>query len=109
MSINKIIKQAIEPIIPVCVPEFYGGDDDVYTTFNISTIGDDFGDDAPAHEVNFVQVHLFAPFGFNTVDCRKKIKRALFDAGLTWPSVEDATDGDGQHFVFEGEIATGVE
>lgn len=109
MSINQIIKQAVEPVVPICVPVLYDGNEEVYTTFDVNTIGADFGDDAPAHEINLVQVHLFAPFGVNTIDIRRKIKRALFDAGMTWPVEEDATDEDGQHFVFECELATAVE
>lgn len=74
-----------------------------YYTFSCNSLGDDFGDDAPGCERNLVQVHLFAPLNHNCMQQVKKTKQALFAAGFTWPSVTDATDQDGQHYVFECE------
>lgn len=39
----------------------------------------------------------------NTVETRKAVKRALFAAGFGWPSMTDASDKLGQHYVFECE------
>ena len=80
-----------------------------YYTFSCDSIGDDFGDDAPGHERWLVSVHYFAPLGVNCNRRVKETKEALFRAGFTWPEFTDATDQDGQHFVFTCEAAEGVE
>ena len=80
-----------------------------YYTFTCTSFGDDFGDDAPGHERWLVSVHFFAPLGENWNGRVRATKEALFAAGFTWPEFTDATDQDGQHFVFECEAAEGVE
>jgi H2-forming N5,N10-methylenetetrahydromethanopterin dehydrogenase-like enzyme len=68
----------------------------------------DYGDDDPAHEVFMISVHLFAPLGKDTVKMRQEIKRRLHEAGTTWPTCTNASDKEGQHHVFECEIAQEV-
>ena len=80
-----------------------------YYTFVCNSFGDDFGDDRPGHERWLVSVHFFAPLGRNWNQRARETKRALFEAGFTWPRFTDATDQDGQHFVFECETAEAVE
>lgn len=81
-----------------------------YYTFSCSSFGADFGDDEPGHERWLVTVHYFAPLYNEDVPGRvKKTKRALYRAGFTWPSTVDASDQEGQHVVFECEIAEEVE
>ncbi|WP_418972628.1 hypothetical protein [Allofournierella sp.] len=104
MSINSDLRAALEPIAPA-FQDVYTGPQKTYIVFNYNSIPADFGDDAPAHERFFVQAHLYAPAGVNTLRQRKKIKAALLGAGLTWPSYTNASDKDGQHHVFECETA----
>lgn len=80
-----------------------------YYTFSCNSLGDDFGDDVPGCERCLVSVHLFAPLNENCIRRVRKTKRALFAAGFTWPEVVDATDQDGQHYVFECEGIQAVE
>ena len=80
-----------------------------YYTFVCKSFGGDFGDDSPGHERWLVTVHFFAPLGQNWNKRVKETKRILFQAGFTWPRFTDATDQYGQHFVFECEMAEGVE
>ena len=82
---------------------------DIYFTFNYNTLPLGFADDAPHYEGYLVQVHFFAPLDMNVSKLKQKIKRALLDAGFTWPSTTDASDEDGRHIVFECEIAEGVD
>lgn len=78
-----------------------------YYTFQCSSYGADFGDDAPGCEWWAVTVHYFAPHCNEDVPGRiRATKQALFDAGFTWPSCVDAGDQDGQHRVFECEIVS---
>lgn len=110
MSINSTLKAALAPVAPV-EADTYEGDKAVYITFGYNSIPDDFGDDEPAHERFLVTVHLYAPTGYNTLAQRRAIKRALSDAGTTWPSMVNTSDKDGQHLAFECELvaAAGVE
>lgn len=88
-----------------------------YFTFNCATVPADFGDDAPGHELYLVQVHLFAPLNVNITALKRQVKRALYAAGFTWPSLTDATGSlsrrdrpEERHIVFECEIsAEGAE
>lgn len=80
-----------------------------YYTFVCNSFGDDFGDDMPGHERWLIQVHFFAPLGENWNPRKRATKLALFQSGFTWPQFTDATDQNGQHFVFECETAEAVE
>lgn len=79
-----------------------------YYTFVVQSLGDAYGDDEPGCERWLVQVHLFAPLAENCILRAAQTKKALLRAGFTWPSMVDATDQDGQHYVFECETAAGV-
>ena len=110
MSINSLLKAALEPIVPT-EADTYEGKQGTYITFDYQSIPDDWGDDEPGCERFLIPVHLFAPTGADTVQTRRTIKRVLVAAGTTWPSMVNASDKDGQHLVLECEIvqATGVE
>ncbi len=115
MSLNERIIGALLPLgIPVA-PGVYTGEEKTYLTFNYATVGADYGDDEPQHELALVQVHLFCPVTANNVATRRRIKRLLRDAGFTWPSVEDAgVEGREKasrstHLVFECRWAGGLE
>ena len=77
--------------------------------FNHNTFGDDYGNNVPQHERALIQVHLFCPHEFNSVSSRKSIKMALLGAGFTYPNMTDASDKEGQHWVFECQSAEGVD
>ena len=107
MSINATLKAALDPIAPA-EADVYEGKAKTYIVFGYNSIPADFGDNEPSHERFLVQVHLFAPAGENTLSRRRRIKKALAAAGATWPSYTNASDKDGQHHVFECEIAEAV-
>ena len=44
----------------------------------------------------------------DTIEKRRAIKKALAAAGTTWPSYTNASDKEGQHHVFECQLARGV-
>lgn len=109
MSVEARVKAALDVFgDPVEKSVLYaaGGEHSArYYTFSCESVGDDFGDDEPGCERWLVSVHLFAPLAENCVRRAKETKRALFAAGFTWPRYTDATDQDGQHYVFECETA----
>lgn len=80
-----------------------------YYTFSCSSAGADFGDDEPGCELWQVNVHFFAPLRGNISRRVKATKKALFQAGFTWPHAVGASDQEGQHIVFECEIAEEVD
>ena len=111
--VEKRLKDALLPFgDPVEKSFLYAAADDLprqYYTFSASSRGDDFGDDVPGCEVWQVSVHFFAPLEGDFSQRRQQTKRALHRAGFTWPRCIDAGDQDGQHLVFECEIAEGVD
>lgn len=109
MSINQKIITTLSGFGDPVSPGIYQGTEERYFTFNFSTIGTDFGDDAPQQEKYLVQVHFFCSLSFNSVGRAKQIKKSLFQNGFTWPTMANASDQDGQHLVFECEAAEGVE
>lgn len=109
MSIEQRIRTALASLGYKIYPGNYDGADEVYFVFNHNTFPDDFGSNAPQHERALIQVHLFCPHDFNSVRTRKSVKVALLGAGFTYPSMTDASDKDGQHWVFEADVAEGVE
>jgi hypothetical protein len=104
MSINETLRAVLEPIAPA-EADVYEGKKEVYITFNYGTNPDNFGDDEPEHERVSVQVHLYAPLGYDITKKRRAVKKALASVSDTWPTYTNATDKDGQHHVFESEIA----
>ena len=107
MSLNTIIRSAIAPIVPECVPDQYTGTATEYCTFNYSEIPDAFGDESPEAIRYLVQLHYFLPAGANPYAKKKQLKNALMNAGFTYPSVTNASDSDGQHYVLEVEYCDG--
>ena len=89
MSIEERLIAAVTPVVPVCVHGVYTGTEEVYCTFNLSQTPDSFGDDEP-----------------DTGDpraLRRQLRRALLEAELGAAIVEDASDADNVHLVFEFE------
>lgn len=107
MSVNSLLKAALEAVAPV-EADTYEDKKATYITIGYNSRPDDFGDDEPDHEVFSISVHLFAPTGENTIAKRRAIKKALAAAGTTWPVYTNASDKDGQHHVFECQLAQGV-
>ena len=101
MSINTVISEALSTLgLPVAF-NVYQGAEKRHIVFNYFTTPDDFGDDAPGCEIYHVQVHFYGPYGSNDAAYFRGIKKNLHDAGFTWPEMQDVSDRDGNHFVFE--------
>ena len=103
MTLNERLIEALSVLKIPIDPNEYQGKAEQYLVFNYNTIPDDFADDEPEHERYLIQVHFFCRIETNSLSCAKKIKRALFEAGMTWPEMTDASDKEGQHLVFECE------
>lgn len=108
MTLNRMLTAALSPIAPT-EADTYEGKKPVYLTFHYNTLPADFGDDMPDCERALVQVHLFAPRGWDSLKTRAQVKRAVAEALGAWPSCTNASDKTGQHFIFECETALPLE
>lgn len=100
---------AVAPHVPELSPTIYQGDADEYCTWNASEIPQAFGD-GRAHRIKYmVQVHWFLPLGRRPYAKKLALRRALAGtAGFTAPAITDASDKEGQHYVFEFEAMGGM-
>ena len=111
-SVDKRIVSALDSILPVwnVIKEKDNEEvTDSYYAFNYSTHGIGYADDDPTAELAIIQVHLIAPLNVNLTGLIKQTKRALREAGFTWPEVVDASDAWGRHKIFEFQDVEGVD
>lgn len=106
MTTDAAIKAALENILPL-YPNKYTGTELEYIVYNYSTIPEVFGDSVPHAARYLVQVHLYLPDKKNPNPLKLAISRALKEQGFTWPSITNASDGDGQHYTFECNYVNG--
>lgn len=107
MSVDSKLQTALTPLgVPVS-PNLYQGEAIEYITTNYNTLPEVFADRAPNAARYIVQVHYMLPTGKNPNSMIGQISSALWSAGFTWPSVVNAADDDGQHYVLECEYADG--
>lgn len=91
MSINETLRAVLEPIAPA-EADAYEGKKAVYITFNYHTTPINYGDDEPEQERVSVQVHLYAPLGYDITAKRRAVKKALASAGFTYPTYTNASE-----------------
>ena len=103
MSFDSRLRNKLLPIVPIAEPNMYEGDAVEYIIFYYRERGDCFGDNEPEEIILTVQVHYFLPNGENPRAKKRLIRQALFELGGTWPEITNASDKDGQHYVFEFE------
>ena len=103
MSIEERLIAAVTPVVPVCVHGVYTGTEEVYCTFNLSQTPDSFGDDEPEVLRCSGMLHLYVPATGDPRTLRRQLRRALQAAELWVTAVEDASDQDNIHLVFEFE------
>src|SRR5574344_126836 len=113
MSINSTIRAALETMVQSVNSIVNTGSETEYIVFNCTELPDELGDNEP-HAIRYlVQIHWFVPWrtesgaAINPNTKKKQIKRALLNADFTYPSTTNASDGEGQHFVFETEYCDG--
>lgn len=107
-SVYARLVAAVLPIVPVCEPAVYGGDAEAYCTYNATELPEGFGDNAPQSVRYLLQLHYFCPLMGNPLPTVRQLQRAVADADFTYPSLEDASDLDGRHYVLEFEGVSGL-
>lgn len=108
IHIEQRVKEALSPIVPIVEPNVYRGSAKEYIVFNYSTFGSTFAEGRPTATIYLLQVHHYLPTNGNPYTARQSIIDALQSIGCTWASIADATDAEGQHWVFECQYKEGV-
>ena len=104
----EILTGALSAVLPGAVfPQVYTGPLLRYAVWDYNVLPEVWAEQAPHAARYLVQVHFYLPHKENPQEAILALSRALFNAGLTWPSITDATDADGQHWVLECEYADG--
>lgn len=107
MTIEDRLTAAVTPVVATCVHGVYTGTAEIYCTYNFFSTPDCFGDDEPEAYLHAGQLHLFMPVNSDPRALKKQLLRALLDADLGPATVEDASDEDNIHLVFEFEAVGG--
>ena len=100
MNVDAAAKAAISPIFPECAPNVYEGTALEYVVWNAYTLPQVYAERRPAARYP-VQVHYYLPHGKNPTQGKLALQAALFAQGFTWPSITNASDSEGQHYVLE--------
>lgn len=108
MSFEDRLAEAVRSVIPDAEPNVYEGDSRVFATWNFNESPRLFADGKPRIRLNLVQVHVHMPRKWPWAEIKGDMEAALFRLGGTWPWIVDASDRDGEHLVFEFEIAEGM-
>ena len=105
-SSDEAINDAFSSILPL-FPNVYTGTELSYLVYNYYMIPEVFADSA-AHAARYsIQLHLYLPHKTNPNATKLSIISACVNNGFTFPSMTNASDEDGQHYVFEFEYANG--
>ncbi|MBR5094451.1 MAG: hypothetical protein IK095_05100 [Oscillospiraceae bacterium] len=87
MDLDEVVRRAVTPVVPVCLPERYDGEAREYCVFTIDERGGAFGDDAADCLRCELTLHWYLPRGTDPNSRKRGIRRALQTAGFTCPTV----------------------
>lgn len=103
--INSTLINTLKSIVPNVYPDVYTGKETEYIVFIYDIRPDNYGDDIPFHLTYDVRVHYLAPLKKDVTQKRIAIIQAISNIDFaTYPSEVNATDEDGQHFVYDFEM-----
>ena len=105
MSMDSLVREALLPLVPIVEPHSYDGEELEYITFQSTVLPEIHADGHPRALRHLLQVHWFLPRRVNPNAKKRAIAEELWAARLTYPSITDASDEEGQHYVFECEGA----
>ena len=108
-SIEKRLTDALAPIGWEIAVTVYKGAADRYLVIRHGDHPISHGDDRPGALRILVYVDIYCPLDFNPVATVNAVRRALFNAGCTYPTTEDASDDDCRHIVVECEAIGSTE
>ena len=107
-TMQEALQSACASVFPgACFPNVYTGTLLEYVVWNYDEIPAVYAERAPQASRYLCQVHLYYPHKKNPLTAIQALRWALWEAQFTWPSLTDASDGDGQHYVLECQFADG--
>lgn len=92
----------VEPIIDTSV-------DREYIAYFYERKGTLFGDDEPVLEHRRWTVVYCAPNSCNRMSMRQNIIQTIFELFGSWPSEDNASDANGQRWLYEFDTAGGID
>ena len=110
-SIEKRLTDALAPIGWPIFNGVYQGKAKSYIVLRHSDLPALPGDDRPGALRILVYVDIYCPLSGNPTATVNAVRRALYNAGMTYPTTEDASDADTRHIVLECEAigCTGLD
>ena len=112
MTVNKKIINALQFLRIPITADFFGGGKEEYITFNyVTDSGEVYADNELTEDVVSLQIHYFLPSDRNYLENKRKIRKALMEAGCTYPDVTIIMEPDNKtrHLIFECEIENEYE
>lgn len=107
LPFDETLRETVQGVgIPVCEPKLYEGKALEYCVYTYTAVPVGHADNTAAGYRLLVSLHWYLPTR-RRPSKRWALCRAIIDMGGTPPTVEDASDGDGQHYVFEFEYLEG--
>lgn len=82
-------------------PTVYTGESLEYIVFNYNISPSAFGDDYAMDAEYDIQIHYVCPHSVNRISKRANIRRVIENTFGDYPTETNASDEDGQHFVYE--------
>lgn len=102
--IDATIRAALEPLgIPI-EPNGYNGEELEYLSYTYSELGALFAESRAQAIRYLVDLSWYLPHGNDPGQGKARIRQLLKAAGATWPDIVNASDDEGQHYVFEFEM-----
>lgn len=108
MGVNERLIEALSPICPEVVPDEYTGDESEYMTFSYSELPTFTGDNLPEFIRYLITVDWFFPAGVDPRSRKRRIRRALEEAGFDSPEIYNDSTADRQHYTIETEWLSGT-
>ena len=104
-SVDKRIRSALIPFGYDVEKGVYRGEDNTYFVFGYNTIPIQPSDDTPEFERYLIWVRIVAPVTVKLTALLRQVKRALEQAGFTYPQSTLVDDADAQEYLLETEWA----
>ena len=106
--IDERIRTALSPLGLPIEPNEYEGTEREYISYVYSELGALYANSRPNAVRYLLDVHWYLPRGKRPERGKDQIRHLLLAAGATWPNIVNASDKEGQHYVFECEMLGAV-
>lgn len=102
--IDATIRAAVAPLELPIEPNGYNGEELEYLSYTYSELGALFAESTAQAIRYLVDLSWYLPHGKDPGQGKARIRQLLKAAGATWPDIVNASDDEGQHYVFSFEM-----